>query len=91
MGLSSGAVTGLLRGLSANGFVRIAADEFDKRKIRVNCIPGQISSRVSPHYESLVQRTEMVLKTYEAGELGAIARFPGDICSIEETGLIVPE
>ena len=91
MGLTSGAVTGLLRRLTAHGFIQTRPDDLDGRKLRIYCKSKKISLRISPHYESIIQRTKILMANYKTKELSVVARFLGEICSLEEADPAVSE
>jgi DNA-binding MarR family transcriptional regulator len=73
-GLTSGAVTGLIDRLEAQGFVRRTADAHDRRKVLVEARPERMGE-LQALFQPLDQSVSEFLKGYDDAFLAQVADF----------------
>lgn len=74
IGLSTGAVTGVIDRLERSGFVRRVRDPHDRRKVLVEIVEFD-ESAMRPLFESAVDLTEEVLAEFTPAERDVVERF----------------
>ena len=74
IGLTSGAITGLVDRLENAGFVRREADPLDRRKVRIVAVEARVR-QMGVYYERLAQRTEAVWAQFTEEQLRMVLDF----------------
>jgi DNA-binding MarR family transcriptional regulator len=76
LGLTTGAITGLVDRLVEKQVVERLRDEQDRRKVLIRVNRKKLA-RIAPFYESLGKSVRKLLSTYNDKELATIADFMG--------------
>ena len=77
MGLTTGAITGMVDRLERAGFAAREADPADRRKVLVRALPA-VEKRAGPLFEPMGRAAAAALSAYSNEELALLLRFLGD-------------
>jgi DNA-binding MarR family transcriptional regulator len=75
MGLTTGAVTGIVDRLERAGYVKRVRDPYDRRRVSLELQLPKIRREVLPLFEQLARRMATVAGSYSDKELDLILRF----------------
>lgn len=87
MGLTTGAITGLVDRLERAGYVTRNADPADRRKVLIELNMKEVSRAVFPLYAGLARSVGDYLGTLTVEQLKVIAKFLGAAVALSEKDL----
>lgn len=82
IGLTTGAITGLIDRLEKAGYVRREADPNDKRKVIIVPIFEKASQEIMPYYESLSGRMAKIVEKYSDQELAFLLDYANQVLTV---------
>lgn len=81
VGLSTGAVTGLLDRLERTGYAVRAQDPDDRRSVIVSPVRGKVLAAIEPLFESFFRELKKILRGYNISQLVDLVEF---LVSVDE-------
>lgn len=81
VGLSTGAITGLLDRLERAGYAKRAQDPEDRRSVIVSPTRGKVLATIEPLFERFFQQMKTVLRRYNVSQLVDLVEF---LVSVDE-------